>query len=166
MASATDTTQRPLIMPAQQGLGYNAAAGDDDGPVSEGPVGHILGVPWILDPNIPLTFGGTIAPSISTISQGNVGPVDGSGGNPVFTPAIAMVADDLYLWEGELRSRTLSEVLSGTLQVRFQVYGYAASMPNRYQNSSNTYLSYGDVNSGTTQAGALTSGTGGGLIGF
>jgi HK97 family phage major capsid protein len=166
LASASDTTNRPIVMPAQQGLGYNAAAGDDDGPVSEGPVGHILGVPWILDPNIPLTFGGTVAPSISTISQGNVGPVDGTGGNPDFTPAIAMVADDLYLWEGELRSRTLSEVLSGTLQVRFQVYGYAASMPNRYQNSSSTYLSYGNANSGTTQAGALSTGTSGGLVGF
>jgi hypothetical protein len=164
LASATDTTNRPLVMPAQQGLGYNAAAGDDDGPVSEGPVGHILGVPWLIDPNIPLTFGGTVAPSIGTISQGNVAPIDGSGGSPDFTPLIAGVMDDLYLWEGELRSRTLSEVLSGTLQVRFQVYGYAASMPNRYQNSASKVLSYGNVNSGTTTGAALS--TAGGLSGF
>jgi HK97 family phage major capsid protein len=159
MASATDTQGRPLVMPSQQGLGYNQAAGDDDGPVTEGPVGHILGVPWKVDPNIPLTFGGTVAPSIQTISQGNVAPTDGSGGNPVYTPIIAAVWDDLYLFEGELRTRTLSEVLSGTLQVRFQAYGYCASMPNRYQNSSGSYLSYGNYNTvGTTSSVLSTSG--------
>jgi hypothetical protein len=166
LASAVDTQGRPLVVPAQQGNNFNQAAGDDDGPVSEGPVGHILGVPWIVDPNIPLTFGGTVAPSIGAISQGNVAPVDGSGGNPVYTPAIAGVFDDLLLWEGELRSRTLSEVLSGTLQVRFQVYGYAASMPNRYQNSSNAVLSYGNANAVATLAAALSTGSGGGLVGF
>lgn len=166
MSAATDSQGRPLVMPAQQGLGYNAAAGDDDGPVSEGPVGHVLGVPWIVDPNIPLTFGGTVAPSIGAISQGNVAPIDGSGGNPVYTPAIGGVFDDLFLWEGELRSRTLSEVLSGTLQVRFQVYGYAASMPNRYQNSANAVLSYGNANAVGTLGAALSAGTAGGLVGF
>jgi HK97 family phage major capsid protein len=159
MASATDTQGRPLVMPSQQGAGFNAAAGDDDGPVTEGPVGHMLGVPWSVDPNIPLTFGGTVAPSISTISQGNVAPVDGSGGNPDYTPFISGVMDDLYLWEGDLRSRTLSEVLSGTLQVRFQVYGYAASMTNRYQNSSSKVLSYGNYNTvGTTSSVLSTAG--------
>ena len=81
-------------------------------------------------------------------------------------PAIAGVMDDLYLWEGELRSRTLSEVLSGTLQVRFQVYGYAASMPNRYQNSASKVLSYGNANAVGTLGAALSTGTAGGLIGF
>ena len=161
-----DTQNRPLVMPAQQGLGYNAAAGDDGGPVSEGPVGHILGVPWIVDPNIPLTFGGTVAPSIGAISQGNVAPIDGTGGTPNFTPAIAGVFDDLLLWEGELRSRTLSEVLSGTLQVRFQVYGYAASMPNRYQNSASAVLSYGNANAVGAVGAALSTGAAGGLVGF
>jgi HK97 family phage major capsid protein len=166
LSASVDTTGRPLVVPAQQGANFNQAAGDDDGPVSEGPVGHILGVPWLIDPNIPLTFGGTVAPSIGAISQGNVAPIDGTGGNNVYTPAIAGVMDDLYLWEGELRSRTLSEVLSGTLQVRFQVYGYAASMPNRYQNSASKVLSYGNANAVGTLGAALSTGTAGGLIGF
>jgi hypothetical protein len=34
--------------------------------------------------------------------------------------------DDLWLFEGQVRTRVLSEVLSGTLQVRFQVYNYVA----------------------------------------
>jgi HK97 family phage major capsid protein len=165
LSSAVDGSLRPLVVPSQQGIGYNEAAGMDGGPVAEGPVGHILGVPWLIDPNIPLTFGGaTTKPSIGAISQGNVAPIDGTGSGNTQTPAVAGVFSDLYLWEGELRSRTLSEVLSGTLQVRFQVYGYAADMPNRYQNSAGNVLSYGNYNNGSTSGGALS--TAGLLSGF
>lgn len=166
MATAMDSQNRPLVVPAQQGNNFNQAAADDGGPVAEGPVGHVLGVPWFIDPNIPLTFGGTNAPYIGTISNGNTAAYAGTGGNPVYTPAITAVWDDLYLWEGELRSRTLSEVLSGTLQVRFQVYGYCANMPNRYQNSSSQPVSYGNYNTVGTQATVLSQGTGGLLVGF
>lgn len=45
---------------------------------------------------------------------------------------IAVVnADQLYLAEGELRTRALPEVLSGTLQVRLQVFAYSAFIPHR-----------------------------------
>ena len=159
MATAMDSQNRPLVVPQQQGNNFNQAAGDDGGPVAEGPVGHVLGLPWFIDPNIPLTFGGTAAPYIGAISNGNTAPVPGSGGNPDYTPAIAAVWDDLYLWEGELRSRVLSEVLSGSLQVRFQVYAYYADMPNRYQNSSGDPLSYGNYNTvGTTSSVLSTAG--------
>jgi hypothetical protein len=40
--------------------------------------------------------------------------------------------DDFYLWEGAIRFRALQEVLSGTLQVRLQMYNYVAFMPDRY----------------------------------
>src|SRR5260370_42431550 len=62
LASSVDTTGRPLVVPAQQGNNFNQAAGDDDGPVREGPVGHLLGIPRVLDPNTPYTFGGRTAP--------------------------------------------------------------------------------------------------------
>jgi hypothetical protein len=39
--------------------------------------------------------------------------------------------DELYLWEGPPRIRVLQEVLSGTLQVRFQLYNYVAALPQR-----------------------------------
>ena len=169
LAAATDTTNRPLVVPAMQGNNFNQIAGDDDGPVAEGPVGHILGLGWQLDPNIPFSFGGTTAPSIGTISNGSTAATPGTGGattsGPSFTPLIAARWADLYLWEGEMHSRTLSEVLSGTLQVRFQLYAYNASMANRYQNASNQAISYGNVNS-TGAAAALYTGTGGGLAGF
>jgi hypothetical protein len=42
------------------------------------------------------------------------------------------VASDFRLYEGTLRVRALPEVLSGTLQVRFQVYSYACVINNRF----------------------------------
>jgi HK97 family phage major capsid protein len=166
LAAAADSQGRPLVVPAQQGMPFNELAWDNDGPVSEGPVGRLLGVGWQVDPNIPFTFGGTTAPSIGVISNGSTAPVPGSGGNNVYTPLIAAVWNDLFLWEGEMRSRTLSEVLSGTLQVRFQLYAYNASMANRYQNAAGQPISYGNVNSVGATGAALSQGSGGGLAGF
>ncbi len=163
-ATSVDGNQRPLVAVNQQGQFFNAAGQQDGGLTVEGPVGHILSAPWSIDPNIPLTFGGTVAPSIGTISNGNTAATPGSGGNPDYTPLIAAVWDDLYLWEGELRSRTLSEVMSSSLQVRFQVYGYAADMPNRYQDSNGNPVSYGNYNNVGTTGGALS--TAGLLSGF
>ena len=78
---------------------------------------------------------------------------------------IGGVFDDMLLFEGEVRTRVLQEVLSDTLQVRFQLYSYIAFIPNRYQ-SAGQVVSYGNVNSGTTAGAALSTGSGGGLVGF
>lgn len=172
LSASVDTTGRPIVVPAQQGANFNQAAADADGPLSEGLAGHIQGVPWYVDPNIPLTFGGTGAtqPYIGAISNGNTAPIPGSGGTStnanVFTPAIAARWADLFVWEGDMRTRVLSEVLSGSLQVRFQLYAYAASIPNRYQNASSQAISYGNCNSVGTLGAALSQGTAGGLLGF
>jgi hypothetical protein len=164
MATSTDTNSRPLVVPSAQGP-WNAAAEMSE-PDYEGVVGGILGRTWYADNNIPLTFGGaTSNPSMSTLSAGHVAPVDGSGSGNTFTPAIAAVWDDLMLFEGEVRTRVLQEVLSGTLQVRFQLYNYMAFIPNRYQNAGQV-VSYGNANSGTTAGAALSTGTNGGLVGF
>lgn len=160
-STSVDSQNRPLVSVEQQGQFFNAAGAASGGLSSEGPVGHILAAPWSIDPNIPLTFGGTSAPYIGTISNGSTAAVPGSGGNPSYTPLIAAVWDDLYLWEGELRSRTLSEVLSNSLQVRFQVYGYVADMPNRYQDASGNPISYGNYNNtGHTNSALYAAGTG------
>jgi hypothetical protein len=165
-STSVDGNLRPLVSVEQQGQFFNAAGMQDGGPSVEGPVGHILAAPWASDPNIPLTFGGTTAPYIGTISNGSTAAVPGTGGSPDFTPLIAAVWDDLYLWEGELRSRTLAEVLSSTLQVRFQVYGYAADMPNRYQDSSGNPISYGNYNNTGQTAASVVLSTAGLLSGF
>jgi hypothetical protein len=164
MATSADGNNRPLVVPSISGPWNTAAAMDD--PNYEGLVGSILGRPWYVDNNIPLTFGGaTTNPSIGK-SAGHVSITDGTGSGNTFTPAIAAAWDDLMLFEGEVRTRVLQEVLSGNLQVRFQIYGYNAFIANRYQGASSQIVSYGNANSGTTAGAALSTGTSGGLVGF
>lgn len=132
LMTQVDQQGRPLVVPGTpNNIGYNQAGVDTDGPIVEGPVGWYQGLPVVLDPNMPVTFpsAGT-NPTISTISNGQFAAVPGSG---VFTPLLLGRWDDLFLWEGEMRTRSLDQVLSGNLQVRFQLYNYVASMPNRYQ---------------------------------
>jgi HK97 family phage major capsid protein len=167
-ATATDGNKRPLVPPSNQGPWNAAATGDfDPGAPDEGPVGSILGRTWYVDNNIPLTFGGASTnPSMSTTSAGHVSPTDGTGSGDNFTPVIGGVFDDLLLFEGDIRTRVLQEILSGTLQVRFQIYSYIAFLPDRYQDANSRIISYGNANSGTTAGAALSTGTGGGLVGF
>lgn len=165
LATAGDGQSRPLVVPSANGP-MNAVS-VNEGLMAEGPVGQVLGVPWYLDANIPLTFGGASTnPSMGTTSAGNTSPTQGTGSGDSFTPFIAGVWDDLLLFEGEVKSRVLQEVLSGTLQVRFQVYNYIAFMPNRYQDSNSRIVSYGNANSGTTAGAALSTGTNGGLVNY
>lgn len=107
MASQLDSQNRPFILPETQAP-YNPLALQTGGEV-EGPVGRMLNFPLLADGNIPANLG--------------------AGTNE--ERVIALRTSDLYLWEGSMRSRVLSEILSGTLQVRLQVYNYAAFMPNR-----------------------------------
>lgn len=133
LLTQVDQQGRPLVVPGTpNNTGYNQAAIDTDGPVAMGPVGFYQGLPVILDPNMPITFpasGGT-NPSMSTVSAGQFAPAAGSG---VFTPLLVGAWQDLWLFEGEMRTRALTEVLSGNLQVRFQLYAYVATIPNRFQ---------------------------------
>jgi HK97 family phage major capsid protein len=166
LATAADGNSRPLVVPSIQGP-FNAVADFSPGQAAEGPVGAILGRPWYLDANIPLTFGGASTnPSMSTTSAGHTSPTDGTGSGDTFTPFLAGVWDDILLFEGDVRTRVLQEVLSGTLQVRFQIYSYVAFMKDRYQDANSRIVSYGNANSGTTAGAALSTGSSGGLVGF
>ncbi|MEV0183814.1 phage major capsid protein [Streptomyces sp. NPDC050625] len=107
MASQLDSQNRPFILP-ETNAPFNPLALQTGGDV-EGPVGRILNFPLLADGNIPANLGaGTNEDRIA-----------------------AMRTSDLYLWEGAMRTRVLQEVLSNTLQVRLQVYNYAAFMPDR-----------------------------------
>ena len=154
LTTTVDSQLRPLVVPGTpNNVGYNQVAIDTDGPAVMGPVGYYMGLPVILDPNVPTTFGATgTQPSITTVSSGQVAPTPGAG---AFTPLLAGRWNDCFLWEGEMRTRVLSEVLSGNLQVRFQLYNYVAALINRYQ-------AYGNIQTGTgpttvAQAGASVS---------
>jgi HK97 family phage major capsid protein len=107
MASQLDSQNRPFILP-ETNAPFNPLALQTGGDV-EGPVGRMLNFPLLADGNIPANLG--------------------AGTNE--ERMIAARTSDLYLWEGSMRSRVLQEVLSGTLQVRFQVYNYAAFMADR-----------------------------------
>ncbi|MET7982528.1 phage major capsid protein [Streptomyces sp. NPDC005281] len=107
MASQLDSQNRPFILPETQSP-FNPLALQTGGDV-EGPVGRMINFPLLADGNIPNNLGG------------------GTNEERI----IATRTSDLYLWEGSMRSRVLQEVLSGTLQVRFQVYNYAAFMADR-----------------------------------
>jgi HK97 family phage major capsid protein len=143
LLTQVDQQGRPLVVPGTpNNTGFNQAAIDDDGPVASGPVGWYQGLPVILDPNVPVTFpasGGT-NPQMSTVSAGQFAPAAGSG---VFTPLLVGAWQDLWLFEGEMRTRALTEVLSGNLQVRFQLYAYVATIPNRFQAYSNVQTGSG-----------------------
>ncbi|MFJ8437669.1 phage major capsid protein [Kitasatospora griseola] len=107
MASQLDSQNRPFILP-ETNAPFNPLALQTGGDV-EGPVGRLLNFPLLADGNIPANLGaGTNEDRI-----------------------VAMRTSDLFLWEGNMRTRVLQEVLSGTLQVRFQVYNYVAFMPDR-----------------------------------
>ena len=105
--ASLDTGNRPLIVPTApmnpMGVIENVAA--------EAVVGSMQGLPVLIDANIPTTEGtGTNQDSII-----------------VYRP------DDIYLWEDpEPRFRVMEEVLSGTLQVRFQLVGFYILIAGRF----------------------------------
>ncbi|MFI1520642.1 phage major capsid protein [Kitasatospora cineracea] len=107
MMSALDSSNRPLVLPDTSSP-FNPLA-LQTGADTEGYVGKVAGLPSFTDGNIPSNLGaGTNEDRISI-----------------------MRTSDLYLWEGTKRTRVLTEILSGTLQVRLQVYNYVAFMPHR-----------------------------------
>ena len=139
LLTQVDQNGRPLVMPGTpSNVAFNQIAVDADGPAAMGAVGHYQGLPVVVDPNMPTTFGSGANPQISTISNGQFAATPGGG---TYTPLLQGYWDDLFLWEGEMRTRALDQVLSGNLQMRFQLYNYVASMPNRFQ-------AYADVTTG------------------
>jgi len=111
LATQLDSQGRPFILPTGNGLFNSMGSGTQQ--VQQGLVGNILWTPTQVDLNITTT--------------------DGVGANQDRIYDIRV--DDLYLFEGAMRTRAMQEVLSGTLQVRFQAYNYCAFMPDRYPQS-------------------------------
>lgn len=106
--AALDTTNRPLVTPYAP---FNAT-GILERVASENVVGNLLGLPVIVDASIPTTLGAGTEDAI-----------------------ICARFSDLYLFEQPspgVNVRTFEEVLSGNLQIRFQVWGYFAFLGNRY----------------------------------
>jgi hypothetical protein len=100
---------RPLVNTGEFGPFNIAALGSDPTPF-EGLVGRVpFGPNVYIDGNIPTT---TSSGAYSTTGTEDF--------------ALAAKFDDLWLFEGDLRTRTLPEILSGTLEIRFQIFNYVA----------------------------------------
>lgn len=116
--AADSTIGRPLF--TQYGA-FNNLGVQENSPQVQGVAGELYGLPVVKDPNIPITCA-TNSVSLTGTGTGDV---------------IAVVKeDDMLLWEGTMRMRALPEVLSGTLQVRFQIYAYSAFLPDRFAPST------------------------------
>jgi len=105
---ASGTSGRPLVN--GENVALNTSALEADPAPFEGYVGHVpFGPNAYIDGNLPI-----VATAAGAITAGT---------NDL---ALAAKWDDLWLFEGSVRTRVLPEVLSGTLQVRFQLYNYVA----------------------------------------
>lgn len=111
MVASLDLNNRPLVVPSAQGP-MNAFAGMND-VRSEGAVGTLQGLPVYVDPNVPINLG--------------------AGTNE--DRVIVARFDDLFLFEGDIRTRVLFETDADTLSVRLQVWEYAAFTGARYPKS-------------------------------
>jgi hypothetical protein len=105
-ASATDTQNRPLVESSRFGP-FNVAAVE---PSSVPAQGLVTQLPW--------------GPSI--YADANVTTADTAGSGSAQDIALGFLGSDAWLFEGDMRTRVMPELLSGTLQVRFQVYSYIA----------------------------------------
>jgi len=108
------TVGKPLV--GANGFGPFDAEAIHDGTPAEGRMGRSKLGPfnYYASANVPTT-----ATAAATVATANI--TDGS-----FDQVLAAKWDDIWLFEGALRTRVLPEVLSGTLQIRFQVYNYVA----------------------------------------
>lgn len=106
-ATYPDSTGRPLVS-ADRETAYNPAVMANSPYPYEGLAGN---VPWgprvYIDANAPTNDAGHATTGVNDADI-----------------MIGAIWDDIWLFEGDLRTRVLSEVLSGTLEIRFQIYNY------------------------------------------
>lgn len=77
------------------------------------------------DAGLAYNFGG-----IPVVVDANISQIRGAGTNE--DEVYAVRAPDLFVSEGPLVARAMGEVLSGTLEVRLQVYAYSYFVSGRY----------------------------------
>jgi HK97 family phage major capsid protein len=108
LLAASDNQGRPLVVP-DAGNPQNAIA-TLGAVASQQVVGQMHGLPVVTDPSMPTNLGASTTEDVIHVLR----------------------ASDLLLYESGIRTRVMSEVLSGNLSVRLQVYGYLAFSAARY----------------------------------
>jgi hypothetical protein len=116
------TSGRPLI--GSSAFAPYEVEGLHDGTPAEGRMGRSKLGPfsYYASANVPTTATAAATTPDPSIAAG------------AFDQVLAAKWDDLWLFEGAMRTRVLDQVLSGTLQIRFQAYNYAAFL-QRYASS-------------------------------
>lgn len=105
--AAVDSSNRPLITP----YAPQNSVGGFDGPRAQGLVGGMFGLDVYVDANLPSTLGAGTNEDVILVTR---------------------LADNMLFESPVPRARVYEETLSGTLQVRIQVYGYIAYTSKRY----------------------------------
>lgn len=116
LLAATDTNERPLIVPTASGQAFNTIAALEN-VASEAVVGSMQGLPVIVDASLPIT--------------------EGVGTNQDIV-IVQRVSDSWTLEDQPVKTRVYEEVLSKELAVRAQVFNYLALTHERYAEGIST----------------------------
>jgi hypothetical protein len=119
---ASGTSGKPLV--GADGFGPFETEGLHAGTPAEGLVGRSKIGPfnYYASANVPTTASAAGVVPDPSITAG------------AFDQVLAAKWDDLWLFEGAMRTRVLDQVLSGSLQIRFQAWNYVAFL-QRYASS-------------------------------
>lgn len=111
LASAADTTGRPLVVPTA--VAQNPIAQQTDVSNPQGMVGYFHGLPVYIDPNVPTN--------------------QGAGTNQDLVYLLR--TDDLVLFESQPRAEVFRETYADSVGVLFRLYAYVGTILNRHTQS-------------------------------
>ena len=127
IAGSTDANGQPIV----HAHGPCPDGGDQ---APSGIAGWLMGIPVVVDPQFPVSFGSTGPPSLNISKSGQYATQAGNGSYPVI---LCGKWDDCYLWSSPgTEMRVLSEVLSGSHMARIQAWSFHAATPVRFQAAS------------------------------
>ncbi|MGZ4555850.1 MAG: phage major capsid protein [Mycobacteriaceae bacterium] len=111
LMAQVDSQGRPLVVPTA--VAMNPIASDNPGPDVQGVAGNFLGLPVVIDPNLPVNLGA------------------GTNQDEIFL----VKADDLWLFESQPKAEVFREPYADSVGVLFRLYSYAGTILNRYNSS-------------------------------
>ncbi len=115
MVTQSDASNRPVVLPHDKGL-YNAAGSADNQNNPQGYVGNMLGLPIMVDPNIPSNLGAGTNQDVIIVAK----------------------MDDLWLWEGNLKAQAFEQTFAQNMSLFVRLYNYMAFQPGRYPKAVST----------------------------
>jgi HK97 family phage major capsid protein len=112
--SAVDSSGRPFVVPRAQGP-FNALADGSNQNNTQGIVGEMLGLPVVVDPNLPT----------------NLPDAQGTPANDADNIVVAKF-DDCWLWESAIKAEAFEQTYAQNLSLFLRLYGYMSFQPSRY----------------------------------